>query len=136
MPTEWDKQRLANIKRNRLVLESLDIERPAVEPKQAKRAPAKKRAVAKRAASEDTQDDEQPRKVQRVVPDADADADGAGAGPRRSGRNAGKAVDYKGESAAAAQRNAVEPVSVKARRESNYGGGPEGREDGKRVHNP
>jgi E3 ubiquitin-protein ligase UHRF1 len=131
MPTDWDRERAANIQRNKELLAALAVEKPAFEPKQKKRpAKAKAKAAAKRPASEatDEEDDEEPpRKAARVVEDG---------GPRRSGRNAGRAVDYTGESEAAARRNKVEPVSVRARRESNYGGGPEGREDGRRTQNP
>jgi E3 ubiquitin-protein ligase UHRF1 len=142
---DHERIRRENIQKNKELLLSLGLDKPAFEPKQKKLAPAapKPKPALKRNASDATSDsedeeDKRPKKkVQRATKTAVNDEDGASAdaGPRRSGRNAGKTIDYNSESLATS-RMIVEPVSVKARRESNYGGGPEGRSIGKRIHDP
>jgi hypothetical protein len=128
MSSEWDRQReahllrlcttpwltieQANIRRNREILASLGLDTPLVEPRAAKRAPAPKKAAAaasrKRVApaveDSDDADAERPAKLARVQAGAE-DAQDAGAGPRRSGRNAGKKMDYSrdGEKVAGAR---------------------------------
>lgn len=90
---DFEEEREANIARNRLMLEALGLDKNVVvvkkpEPKQKQKAQRKR----KEAPSDEEEDEvvKPPRKAAAVV----ADAEG---GPRRSGRNAGKAIDYAGD---------------------------------------
>lgn len=136
-PRDYERMRQANIESNKALLASLGLEKPLIEPKQTKRpaAPKKAPATKKRSApasdatsGEESSDERRP-KVQRVSAVREGDEDGPG--PRRSGRNAGKSVDYKSENANAAGR-VPKLLSIK----DDMNAGPEGRAMGKRKYDP
>ncbi|KAF7966629.1 hypothetical protein HWV62_37539 [Athelia sp. TMB] len=93
--SQYERDRDANIARNKALLASLNIEQiPFDEPKEVRR-PKKSAASKKRKAEpviEETTDENAP-KIART----DSENDGPASRTRRSARNAGKTVDYKSE---------------------------------------
>ncbi|ETW87243.1 hypothetical protein HETIRDRAFT_153833, partial [Heterobasidion irregulare TC 32-1] len=100
MPTAYELQRERNIAANKKLLESLNI--PQVFAPKAQKTKARKR----RAPTPEPTDDEPPSKVVRVTASAD-NVDAPSTGLRRSGRNAGKKIDY----VAVQERGQPTPVS-------------------------
>ncbi|EIW86679.1 hypothetical protein CONPUDRAFT_115281 [Coniophora puteana RWD-64-598 SS2] len=128
MSSQYERERAANIARNKAILAALDVGRlrPKVEPKEGPRRvpksqPTKKRhlqEVGNKVPSEDS-----PRKAPRLETDA-------AVGTRRSSRNTGKTVNYNQEQ----DRSVPAPVSEK--RAAQRGGGIYGGDSLKRTHNP
>lgn len=100
MPTAYELQRERNIAANKKLLESLNI--PQVFAPKAPKTKARKR----RAPTPEPTDDEPPSKVVRVTAPTD-NVDAPSTGLRRSGRNAGKKIDY----VAVQERGQPTPVS-------------------------
>lgn len=94
MTLSFDEQRDANIARNKALLADLGLDSPNILPSRAKPPPKprqpKKRKAPTPDASEDSDLDQPAPKAARVV-------DGDSTGLRRSGRVAGKVVDYAGD---------------------------------------
>lgn len=110
---DFEAQREANIARNRQLLEALELDRNVIEvPKPKPKAKQTKKRKEVHSADEGGDDEEvkRPRKV-AVVTNPDGDA--ANGGPRRSGRNAGRKVDYS--DSATLVRPSVPLVSKAAR---------------------
>ncbi|KAF7311143.1 Methionine aminopeptidase 2 [Mycena chlorophos] len=129
MVSDYERQRLANIQRNKALLLSLGLDKPAFEPTEPKRAP-KKAAPKKRQAEDAPEGELAPKAARTESVSAPVNSDG----PRRSARHAGKTVDYKGENL---KLNTPVSASVKAGLRSLEDLGPQGREEGsKRIHNP
>ncbi|KAI0265213.1 PUA-like domain-containing protein [Gloeopeniophorella convolvens] len=131
MPTEYELERLANIERNRKLLEGLKLRnegsatgraiataQPKRAPKQRARAPSKKRV---RLASDETDEGIPASKAARV--------DAPQTGLRRSSRNVGKVPNYATESQDRAPRLVVSKVGRDHDRDPN-------RPSGKRTHDP
>ncbi|PPQ64435.1 hypothetical protein CVT26_002142 [Gymnopilus dilepis] len=125
MVSAYELSKLENIKRNKALLVDLGLDKPLLEPleKVVQKAPPQK----KRKAPEPSEIDEKPpaKKQQRTdfVPEK---------GLRRSSRNAGKVVDYKGEII----KEAPIPVAYSSGVKTTENEGPMGREDGPRLHDP
>lgn len=126
--TPWEDAREANILRNSLLLKALGLDKPFFE-QQAKPQPAKKAQPRKRKAPP-TDEGQTPSKASKTSAEQTPSASNEG-GPRRSGRNAGKSVDYIKEAATGMPM----PVSIKAR-ESIGALASAGRCANKRVHDP
>lgn len=126
--TPYEENRLANIRKNTLLLQELGLDKPFFEPK-AKPPPAKKSQPRKRKAP--PSDEEQaPPKLSKTSSEQTSSVFVDG-GPRRSGRNANKSVDYLKEGTGGLPM----PVSIKAR-ESMGALASAGRCADKRVHDP
>ncbi|KAJ2920326.1 hypothetical protein MD484_g201, partial [Candolleomyces efflorescens] len=132
--SEYERIKQDNIARNKALLQELGLDTPLVEPKEKprKKAPTdnKKKRKAEEALSnvDSNQRDGQSNDLEE--PAAKAQKTEAPEGTRRSSRNAGKKVDYKGE----IQRAQVVTLSSKKVRD---GMGPLGSEAGdKRKHSP
>jgi len=117
--SEYEREKEENIARNKLLLADLGLDKPFFEPKETRQAPTKKR---KAPADKEPSDRSSPAKVSRVV------SEGESSELRRSQRNVGKSIDYKGP----LKRPDLPPVrsSIDDHR------GPFGREFGKRTQNP
>lgn len=95
--SDYEKEREANIARNKALLASLGLEKPTTfdEPKEVRRP--KKTAVSKKRKAEPTTEETGDQSVPKVAR-TDSDNDGPSSGTRRrSARNTGKTVDYKSE---------------------------------------
>jgi E3 ubiquitin-protein ligase UHRF1 len=118
--SQYEKDRLANIERNKALLASLELDIPQnLFPQKEVRRPKKPAAPKKRRAEPDENDEapkESPAKVART--DASDDASGV----RRSARNAGKTVDYKSEKTGGLPL----PLSVRNRNKKPGNAGPLG----------
>ncbi|TFK41127.1 PUA-like domain-containing protein [Crucibulum laeve] len=135
MISQYEQSRQANIEKNAALLKSLGLDKPAFEPKEVlrkpKAVPPRKR---KQSATVDEDDEgpavleEPPSKAQRIEPQDLKE----GSGVRRSSRNAGKAVDYKGE----ILRASLVPLAYSSGVKTTENTGPLGREEGPRKHNP
>ncbi|KIM48172.1 hypothetical protein M413DRAFT_223612 [Hebeloma cylindrosporum] len=129
MVSEYEKTRLANIKRNQELLVSLGIDSPLLEPKEKPRK--KNPVVKKRKLPESTLNDGEslpPTKAQRGEVSDSAPASSV----RRSTRNAGKLVDYKKEII----KDSPIPVAYSSGVKTSENTGPMGREDGPRKYDP
>ncbi|CAK5280539.1 unnamed protein product [Mycena citricolor] len=130
MVSEYERQRARNIERNKALLLEIGLKKPLVEPKEVRRPkPSKKRKL------EDDYDSAPPSKVTRVDPAITAVAPDSGGtlSLRRSGRNAGKAVDYKTEKTTSSPI----PISFTSGIRTTENEGRLGKEAGtKRIHDP
>jgi E3 ubiquitin-protein ligase UHRF1 len=122
MPSEYEKERQANILRNAALLAELGMAKPFFEPKETIRKP---KAVTKKRKPEVELPQESLVKVSRV------DNRDVTAGTRRSQRNVDKTIDYT----KAQNRGMPIPARVRSGITSS-GDGPLGRESGKRIHDP
>ncbi|TRM66362.1 PUA-like domain-containing protein [Schizophyllum amplum] len=101
MPSAYEKQKAANIERNRQLLASLELDSATTDlfknkpqkPKPTPKPKPKKAAPKKRKEPPAGGDEGPDTKAQCVEAPADPEAGGV----RRSARNAGKSVDYKAE---------------------------------------
>ncbi|KAJ3864761.1 PUA-like domain-containing protein [Lentinula novae-zelandiae] len=123
----YEKQRLANIAKNKKLLEELGLNKPFFEPVE---KPRKPQATAKKRKIEQIEDKDSPRKKSSRTSDASSDHENSTL--RRSTRNRGKAIDYSAEIVS----EDYIPDSFKVGIRVTKNTGPLGREDGKRVHNP
>ncbi|KAJ7103499.1 PUA-like domain-containing protein [Mycena belliarum] len=127
MVSDYEKQRLLNMERNKALLIQLGLDKPFFEPKETKRpkATSKKRKLV--------EDPEMPPTAKSARTER---ADSAGVSPvgvRRSSRNAGRTVDYKLEKVVASPL----PISFTSGVRSTENAGAIGREAGsKRIHDP
>ncbi|KAJ7706143.1 PUA-like domain-containing protein [Mycena rosella] len=130
MVSDYERQRLLNMERNRALLIQLGLDKPFFEPKEIKRPKAK--AGSKKRKSADDSESAPAAKSARTeskLIDASSSPDGV----RRSSRNAGRTVDYKGEKVASSPL----PISFKSGIRSTENGGKLGSEAGsKRLHDP
>ncbi|GBE77914.1 hypothetical protein SCP_0107960 [Sparassis crispa] len=118
---------------NRALLESLGLGGALIPPgpKAAKRrAPRKRKASVIKDGSDENE--EQPKKSARIEETANSQ-DGAEGGPRRSGRNRGKVVDYKDDGASPNARFVPQIISAKAAAKEM---GKEPRNVSMRIHDP
>ncbi|KAJ7254078.1 PUA-like domain-containing protein [Mycena haematopus] len=130
MVSDYERQRLLNIERNKALLTSMGLDKPFFEPEEIKRPKPSKATSHKRKAEE--HDGAPSAKASRVGSVKSMDSGEAGL-LRRSSRNAGKTVDYKSEQ----QAGSPLPISFKSGIRETENSGPLGREAGsKRVHNP
>ncbi|KAJ8522541.1 hypothetical protein ONZ45_g907 [Pleurotus djamor] len=120
--SDYEKQRNANIARNKLLLEALELDRPQFEPVEDRRKPRPKKRKADDDSSEVKPTQEKRAKVTEI-PEG---------GVRRSGRNAGKTIDYKAEIV----RAPVVSAAVQSGLKSVDDAGPAKRSTGKRIHDP
>lgn len=151
--TDYDRMREANIARNKALLASLGVEKSVgvmVEQHRASKKPAPAVSKKRKARDEDeysqdednTDEDEEKddgedeeRLKKKSKARRKAPAESASDGPRRSGRNAGRVVDYKSEKSASIGHPV--PASVSRKRGEALKEGPMGRSAGsKRLHNP
>ncbi|KAH7880694.1 PUA-like domain-containing protein [Lentinula edodes] len=123
----YEKQRLANIAKNKKLLEELGLNKPFFEPVE---KPRKPQATAKKRKIEQIEDNDSPQKKSSRTLDASSDRQNSTL--RRSTRNSGKAIDYSAEIIS----EDYIPDSFKAGIRVTKNTGPLGREDGKRVHDP
>ena len=129
---DFEEEREANIARNLAALMAIGIEEESKfmvkkkAPPKPKKKPQRKRKEAPSAADGDDDSAEPPTKAVAL---ADGDAS---AGPRRSGRNAGKKVDYAGDGDNLGRNDGPRMVTEKARVKEMSG------QKGtmKRVHDP
>ena len=95
MPSDdaFEREREANIARNKALIATLELQdNTFLPPKKLKPQKAKPTKLVKRKADNvDENDDDKPTTKVAVV------AGGETGGPRRSGRNVGKRVDYAGD---------------------------------------
>ncbi|KAJ7070998.1 PUA-like domain-containing protein [Mycena amicta] len=125
MVSAYEKQRLANIQRNKALLLSLGLDKPVFEPTEIKRVERAKSSKKRKAV-------EQPDTHSEHAPKA-ARTDAVSGPLRRSARTAGKSIDYKAEK----QSGSPLPISFKSGLRSLENCGPLGRGEGeKRIHNP
>ncbi|KAJ7783826.1 PUA-like domain-containing protein [Mycena maculata] len=130
MVSDYERQRLLNMERNKALLMKMGLDKPLFEPKAAKqpKAPSKKRKLATPPAVE--HDNPHAPKSARTETATSAGETGA---VRRSSRNAGRTVDYNAEH----QKGPPIPVSFKSGIRDTENSGPLGREAGsKRLHDP
>ncbi|KAF5390324.1 hypothetical protein D9757_002899 [Collybiopsis confluens] len=130
----YEKQRLANIERNKKLLKDLGLDKPFFEPVEKIRKPKAKASPKKRTFSQTGTEGDDPgtpaaKKLNREV---DSVAEQGASSLRRSTRNQGKAIDYNTE------KRSVEniPISMKAGTRKSSNTGPLGREDGRRKYDP
>ncbi|KAJ7619061.1 PUA-like domain-containing protein, partial [Mycena polygramma] len=126
MVSDYEKQRLVNMERNKALLRTMGLDKPFFEPKEIKRP----KASTKRKRVVEEPDNAPNAKSSRVEPVA-VDTD---PGPvRRSSRNTGKTVDYKSEQ----KGGSPLPISFRSGIRSTENTGPLGKEAGsKRIHDP
>jgi E3 ubiquitin-protein ligase UHRF1 len=120
---EYEKQRQANIERNNAMLAELGLDKPFFEPKETKR-PSKTVSKKRKQTPEQDFDSPTPAKAARI-PSTDEQSTRS----RRSQRNIGKTVDYKGEVARGLPAARVQAGLIQ-------NDGKLGREGGKRRHDP
>ncbi|KAL0951147.1 hypothetical protein HGRIS_007881 [Hohenbuehelia grisea] len=127
-PSAYELKRQANIEQNRKLLMSLALHTPFFEPTE-----KTTRYVKRKAKADQDEASEQPPAKKRAKVDVESTDNGeAGTGVRRSSRNAGKTADYNAE----ITRGRELPIAVKAGIRTLSNNGPQGREDGKRLHDP
>ncbi|KAJ6519853.1 PUA-like domain-containing protein [Mycena sanguinolenta] len=130
MVSDYERQRLLNIERNKALLTSMGLDKPFFEPEEVKRQKPSKAAPKKRKAEEPGGAPN--AKVSRVESVKSKDS-GEASPLRRSSRTAGKTIDYKSEK----QTGSPLPISFKSGIREMENSGPLGREAGsKRIHNP
>ncbi|KII94336.1 hypothetical protein PLICRDRAFT_424512 [Plicaturopsis crispa FD-325 SS-3] len=127
MSSAYEKQRLANIARNKALLASLGLDEPAFKPKEKPRAPKPKTKKRKLPVSEESEEngDESASKVSR------ADSCDDASGRRRSQRNAGKVIDYN-----AVQAPRLPAFASPGAQKRNERGTSPSRKVGTRQHDP
>ncbi|KAJ7597069.1 PUA-like domain-containing protein [Mycena floridula] len=125
MTSVYEKQRDENIERNKALLKSLGLDKPFFEPKDKKPIP-----IVKKRKAEAPSSSPKPQKVSRTDPET-SPVEEAG-GVRRSSRNSGKKVDYKGEKTT----ESLIPVSFSSGIRATEHEGPMGSDRTKRIHNP
>ncbi|KAJ6509570.1 PUA-like domain-containing protein [Mycena vitilis] len=126
MVSDYEKQRLENMERNKALLRTMGLDKPFFEPKEIKRPKASTKR--KRVAEEpDCVPNAKSSRVEPVAVDKDP-------GPiRRSSRNTGKTVDYKSEQ----KGGSPLPISFRSGIRNTENTGPLGKEAGsKRIHDP
>ncbi|KAJ7169914.1 PUA-like domain-containing protein [Mycena filopes] len=130
MVSQYEKDRLANIERNKALLKSMGLDKPFFEPKEIRRP----KATKKRKSVEEHEGLPSPKSSRTESANSTNPSDGVDATTtRRSSRNAGKKVDYKSE----IQRGSPLPVSFSSGIRTTENAGPLGRESGsKRIHDP
>lgn len=130
---DFEAQREANIAKNKALLASLDLKSNSFITHEKPRAQKKPKAkLAKRkvdAIEDDDRDAVKPAKKAAV-----AVADGETGSVRRSGRNAGKEVDYRGDGDHLSGRRGPQIVSEAARKAAARESEPKTNE--KRKHDP
>ncbi|KAJ6575149.1 PUA-like domain-containing protein [Mycena capillaripes] len=127
MVSDYERQRLLNIDKNKALLMAMGLDKPFFEPKEVKRP----KASAKRKAVEE-HDSVPSAKASRLEP-VKSQGVGDTSTVRRSSRNTGKTVDYKAEH----HGGSPTPISFKSGVRNTENTGPLGREGGsKRVHDP
>ncbi|KAJ7038165.1 PUA-like domain-containing protein [Mycena alexandri] len=131
MVSSYERERLANIERNKALLREMGLDKPFFEPKEIKRPKA---SAKKRKSAEEHEGAPSPKTSRTESGKSSTPSDSAEAGSiRRSSRNTGKKVDYKSE----IQRGSPLPVSFTSGVRSTENAGPLGRESGsKRIHDP
>ncbi|KAJ7225482.1 PUA-like domain-containing protein [Mycena pura] len=123
MVSEYEKQRLRNMERNKALLMELGLNKPLFEPKEVKRVKASKKRKPEPVEDRDSEPVPKTPRIESVNTTSGA--------LRRSGRNAGKTIDYQSEQ----HIGSPVPVSINMRRIENTG--PMGRGTGsKRLHDP
>ncbi|KAJ3750316.1 PUA-like domain-containing protein [Lentinula detonsa] len=127
--SSYEKQRLANIAKNKKLLEQLGLDRPFFEPVD---EPRKPQATTKKRKAEKIEDDDSATPRKKSSRTADTSSDQENSTLRRSTRNRGKTIDYNAE---VVSEDYI-PDAFKAGIRKTKNTGPLGREDGKRVHNP
>ncbi|KIP11978.1 hypothetical protein PHLGIDRAFT_397189 [Phlebiopsis gigantea 11061_1 CR5-6] len=134
MLLDFEEQREANIAKNLAVLMEFGIEeenkfivKKKVPPKPKKKAQRKRKEAP--SANDEDENGEPPRKTGALAASVDGDAS---AGPRRSGRNAGKKIDYAGDGDNLKRDDGPKMITEKARAKEMSG------EKGamKRLHDP
>jgi|SRR5882762_1321940 len=109
--SQYELDRLQNIKRNMALLTSLDIHTDLFPPKEVRR-PKKLAAPKKRKSENDDPSGDSPPKFARTdITDEPL------SGARRSARNAGKKINYTGEQI----RSLPDPVSSRSKKLGNAG---------------
>ncbi|KAJ7630973.1 PUA-like domain-containing protein [Roridomyces roridus] len=131
MVSDFERKRLQNQERNKLLLAQLGLDQPIVQPKAARpqkpKAPTKKRKL-----EDDAAESPRPKAARKDSTDLASESGGDGT-LRRSSRNQGKTVDYKAEH----QGRQPIPVSFASGVRTTENEGPLGREAGsKRLHDP
>ncbi|CAL1695903.1 unnamed protein product [Somion occarium] len=135
--TTFDDERDANIAKNREMLKALGLDvgtrtfapsKPKPKPKAKSRAPPKRKQPASDESS--GEDEDQPRKTARV----EVNEENGNTGLRRSGRNAGKRVDYKGDGESIANSRPPRPCLISSA--AQRGVDTEPRSVDKRIHDP
>lgn len=137
MGFDFEAQREANIARNMAMLRQLGLDtfKNEVVMSAAKHAPKTKKQQQKprkraRSNEENLDGDEKAEKKPRKTPVVTADTPSGG--PRRSGRNAGKTVDYRGDGDNLKRNDGPRLVSEKARTHEQS----EEKESMNRKHDP
>jgi E3 ubiquitin-protein ligase UHRF1 len=118
--SEYEREKERNIARNKLLLEDLGLDKPFFEPKETRPGPTRKR---KAPADKEPSDRSSPAKVSRVV------SEEVSSERRRSQRNVGKNIDYKG-----IHKRPDPPPIVQTKIEDDRG--PFGRQFGERTQDP
>lgn len=126
MISEYEKSRNINIQKNKAMLEALGLDKPLIEPKEQKRKPSTSSKKRKSTATND--EASQPAAKNQCVEMA-TNSDST---VRRSSRNTGKHVDYRGEIRA----DQALPLAFSSGVKTSENEGPLGRDDGFRKHDP
>ncbi|KAJ7487635.1 PUA-like domain-containing protein [Mycena galericulata] len=131
MVSDYERQRLLNMERNKTLLASMGLDKPFFEPKAVKQP--KPKASKKRKPTEEHESPRTPKSTRTDSESAQSANSGEAGAVRRSSRNAGKSVDYKSEH----HGGSPIPISFKSGIRSTENTGPLGREAGsKRLHDP
>ncbi|KIK71034.1 hypothetical protein GYMLUDRAFT_79194 [Collybiopsis luxurians FD-317 M1] len=128
----YEKQRLANIERNKQLLRSLGLDKPFFEPLEKARKPklTEKKRKAERMENEDGDNLALPPKKSARA--AELATEQGISSLRRSTRNKGKVIDYNSEKIS----TDAALISVKAGTRLSTNSGPRGREEGQRKYDP
>ncbi|KAJ7110186.1 PUA-like domain-containing protein [Mycena epipterygia] len=130
MVSEYEKARMRNMERNKALLMEMGLDKPFFEPKEIKR-PKAARASKKRTLDEAPDEGPPSAKSARTEPADSANSSTGEAGAvRRSSRNAGRTVDYKGEK----QSGSPVPISFKSGIRTTDNTGPLGRQAGSNAY--
>lgn len=114
---DFEAEREANIARNKALIASLCIATNEVIVSKKKRAPKPQAAkAAKRKADAIEEDEDEDGNEKRAAKVVAVQADGETTGVRRSGRNAGKKVDYVGDGEDLGRRTGPRVVSKAAQK--------------------
>lgn len=130
---DFEDEREANVARNRALLMEFNLEHESSFMVRKKAPPKQKQKTQKKRKEAPSNDDDEnvkpPRKAAALVASTDGDAS---AGPRRSGRNAGKKIDYAGDGDNLRRNNGPQVLTERARVKESEG------QKGtmKRVHDP
>ncbi|GJE86087.1 YDG/SRA domain-containing protein [Phanerochaete sordida] len=135
MTYDFETQRELNIARNKELIRQLglgDLKNEIVLSRPKKVPKTKQKAQPKRKRSESDATDEETEKRPRKAAIAVDIADTSSEGPRRSGRNAGRKIDYRGDGEHLARDTGPRLISESARRHEES----EVKTPMKRIHNP